>query len=131
VNILLLTVAIPGLFLAISQSCESRELDDAEKKLIIEKVTRDFLDPDAARFRWLPVPDNLGVKADGVFYCGQVNGKNSFGAYTGFVPFSSMLVVGKGRVLHATLIAVGNTDAGRARTLQFCSKHGLDPNTAK
>lgn len=59
---------------AIAQS--NIELIDAAK----DRVTRDLKDPDSAKFR--------GVKAfpNGVV-CGEVNAKNSFGAYTGFRAF--------------------------------------------
>lgn len=50
-----------------------------------EELIRDFLDPDAARFR------NLYLITDKVrALCGEVNAKNKFGAYTGFRPFYAL-----------------------------------------
>lgn len=50
-----------------------------------EELTRDFLDPDAARFR------NLYLIMDKVrALCGEVNAKNKFGAYSGFRPFYAL-----------------------------------------
>lgn len=47
-------------------------------------VTKDFKDPDGARYRGLGVyKDNLG----GTVLCGEVNGKNGFGAYVGYRRF--------------------------------------------
>jgi hypothetical protein len=40
-----------------------------------------MLDPDAAKFR------NDFQSKDGSYVCGEVNGKNSFGAYIGFKPY--------------------------------------------
>lgn len=49
-------------------------LEYAAKK----SVAKMMLDPDAAQFR------SLRVLADGYSVCGQVNGKNRFGAYVGY-----------------------------------------------
>ena len=43
----------------------------------------DMKDPDAAKFLWVPVVEANGSAA----YCGFVNGKNSYGGYTGYHPF--------------------------------------------
>ncbi len=55
-------------------------------KSSVSKAVRDKLkDPASAQFRWLPHnPDEFG-------YCAFVNAKNSFGGYTGFVPFYALI----------------------------------------
>lgn len=53
---------------------------------IAKQVTADSLkDPDSARFR------NVGIRQFGELriVCGEVNGKNSYGGYVGFVRFSA------------------------------------------
>lgn len=57
------------------------EVESAAVDRMMYVVTADFLDPVAAQFRrlmpgWIPQ-----------IICGEVNGKNSNGAYTGFKPF--------------------------------------------
>lgn len=50
-----------------------------------EMLTQDFKDPAGARYRNTAVYRQI----DGVSlsFCGEVNAKNSYGAYVGFVPF--------------------------------------------
>ena len=46
-----------------------------------EQATHDMLDPGSVQFR------NVSIRGENV--CGELNGKNSYGAYTGFHPFES------------------------------------------
>jgi hypothetical protein len=85
------------------------EIDDAAPAA--ERVIRNqFADPDGAQFRnvWAVRPAGF---ATGFNFCGEVNAKNGFGAYTGFQAF---LVVGQ---TVATPRSLG--DEGFAR---FCSQ---------
>jgi len=60
--------------------------DDATIELIRVGVGKELKDPDSAKVRNL----KRVTAADGSkFICGEVNGKNSYGAYAGFVPFRS------------------------------------------
>lgn len=64
--------------------CLPAELD-LGTKAAKEAITRNFKDPESAQFRdatWF----NKDDPSKGV-YCGSVNSKNSFGAYTGFERF--------------------------------------------
>lgn len=49
------------------------------------QVTKDFKDPEGAKFRGLAVYTQADGKSLGL--CGEVNAKNSYGAFTGYVPF--------------------------------------------
>ena len=49
-------------------------------------VSRDFKDPEAAKFRNLGIYKSETGKAD-PYVCGEVNAKNSFGAYVGYRRF--------------------------------------------
>lgn len=48
-------------------------------------LTRDFKDPMAAQYRNLAVYRSINGKD--IVLCGEVNAKNSYGAYVGFAPF--------------------------------------------
>lgn len=49
-------------------------------------VSRDFKDPEAAKFRNVGIYKSTTGKG-GVSVCGEVNAKNSFGAYVGYKRF--------------------------------------------
>lgn len=48
-------------------------------------LTADFKDPDSAKFRSLAVYQQIDSRE--LALCGEVNAKNSYGAYVGFRPF--------------------------------------------
>jgi len=52
------------------------------------KLTKNFLDPDSAKFRNLEVRQWKGNEGNVLSLCGEVNGKNSMGAYTGYKKFA-------------------------------------------
>lgn len=55
-----------------------------------EVLTKDFLDPDAAKFRKLEVREWVGKEnKKHLALCGELNAKNAMGAYTGFKVFWS------------------------------------------
>lgn len=62
----------------------------SEKAIELAKneITADMKDPDSAKFRYLRFI-KAGEKDGeiGGFICGNVNAKNSYGAYAGFSPF--------------------------------------------
>ena len=73
--LLLMPLAVPA--------CEAPGPSPGEKLLAEakEQVARQLLDPESARFRDLKIKGKDAV-------CGEVNGKNRFGGYVGFQPFS-------------------------------------------
>lgn len=119
---------IAALFMLFIPQASARELDAVEKKLIMDEVTKDFKDGPAARFRWMPVTE----LRDSQVYCGMVNGKNSYGAFIGFVPFSVFLVAKSGKVIVAGLIEVGSPGSSSERAiLKTCIDIGIDPRKAQ
>ncbi len=82
-----------------------RELSAAEKLFFAPVLSAGLKDPSAAQFKWMPV---ILAERDGITdYCGLVNGKNSYGGYTGFVRFYAHLTKNdKGQFVKATLRAV-------------------------
>jgi hypothetical protein len=66
-----------------------RDLTPLEKTSLTRVLAQSLKDPDAAKFKWMPV---VLAERDGITdYCGLVNGKNSYGGYTGFVRFYAQL----------------------------------------
>lgn len=71
-----------------SLSSYARELLP-EEKIAVESVIRETMkDPDAAKFYHGDFPET----DENILYCGLVNGKNSYGAYTGKKLFSVMVI---------------------------------------
>lgn len=79
-------MACPPLFVA-AQTTKIPPLKD-QVALAKKALVKDFLDPDSAKFRSVTGYGYVeGGKPELVTLCGEVNGKNSYGAYTGFKRF--------------------------------------------
>lgn len=63
--------------------------DEALKQHAQNKVKYDLLDPDATQFREIELFSRTNPETGEVsrIVCGQFNGKNAYGAYTGFKRF--------------------------------------------
>jgi hypothetical protein len=83
-------------------SAPKRELTAAERLSFAPVLSSGLKDPSAAQFKWMPV---ILTERDGVTdYCGLVNGKNSYGGYTGYVRFYAHLTRNeKGQFVKAEL----------------------------
>lgn len=67
----------------------TRELTPEEKRALAPIIADTLKDPEAARFKWMPV---VRRERDGITdYCGLLNGKNSYGGYTGYTRFYGQL----------------------------------------
>lgn len=83
------------------------DLNEAQKTQIREAVGEELKDPFSAQYDWKPVYDEY-------IYCGRVNSKNSYGAYTGYKLFavlyaktkSGRLFIGPGAVSLGDEIAI-------------------------
>jgi hypothetical protein len=70
-------------------TANKRELTPIERQTLARSLSTTLKDPASAQFKWLPV---VLVERDGITdYCGLVNGKNSYGGYTGFVRFYAQI----------------------------------------
>jgi len=67
-------------------SADNARTDADEVRALKAVITHDFKDPDAAKWRNLKFARAAG-KDRLVILCGEVNGKNSYGAYVGFRRF--------------------------------------------
>lgn len=78
-----------GLLFAVSLvSQDVLALSAAQRKALYASVTEEFKDPGSAQFRKVVLVDGANAKTKGEgIYCGEVNAKNSYGAYAGFKPF--------------------------------------------
>lgn len=71
---------------------QTRPLSQAEKTALAASLSQTMKDPGAAQFKWMPVIAREGDAPIG--YCGQVNGKNSYGGYEGYRQFFAMISKG-------------------------------------
>ncbi|ELC6280635.1 hypothetical protein ACMSZ4_002994 [Enterobacter hormaechei] len=80
---ILLALAIP-LVLAGCKPGEEKAIS-----LVQSEVSANLLDPSSAQFRNVKVAKMMDADEGRVFaiVCGEINGKNGFGAYAGFHPF--------------------------------------------
>ena len=88
----LLCGAMPGLTPAQAETVSDPGLRAAAEKAATAYITGQLKDPDSARFKFTLSPaygvvNMSGRRHSGYFLCGEVNGKNSYGGYTGFKPF--------------------------------------------
>ncbi len=97
----LVACAAPGA-LRPGEHFTTRELTSQEKRALSVIISQSLKDPEAARFKWMPV---VLRERDGITdYCALLNGKNSYGGYTGYTRFYGQLT--KDSKGHFTQISV-------------------------
>jgi hypothetical protein len=89
----------------------TRELLPEEKAVISHAVGLSVLNPNSAQFRWPQIADTEDGPTN---YCGMVNAKSAYPAYSGWQAY---IVEGS---------IVGGKDVGIVR--KMCQKYGLDPD---
>jgi hypothetical protein len=93
----LLTVALAQAAMSSPPHGPARVLTQAETNLMKNYVSKDMLDPDSARWKmpkvFLPVKGKMAG-----YYCGLVNAKNAYGAYTGYRKFSGLYEIKGGKI---------------------------------
>lgn len=101
----------------------ARALTNPEKIALEGAVKNKLKDADSAKFKWLPF-----ISMPSAEYCGLVNAKNSFGGYTGYVPYLAVPLQANDKKIHsAVVIAIGNADPDSPETMavtQHCLEHG-------
>jgi hypothetical protein len=68
-----------------------RPLSPTEKTALAKTLSQTVTNPNAAQFKWLPVPVN---SSGPIGYCDLVNVKSSFSEYVGFRRFFAMISKG-------------------------------------
>ena len=102
-----------------------RDLTPEEKKVIMDAVALSLRDPKSAKYRWTKFPEV--VTEDSVNYCGMVNAKSPFPAYSGDQAYIVEAKIVGGHVASAVIgLIAGGKDREIVATM--CAKYGLDPN---
>jgi len=107
---------------------DGRDLTVDEIRLVQAGVREHLKDPDSARFKdILSATDSKNTET----VCGLVNAKNSFGGYTGFVPFYGLLMTGKrktdGKIVpfHFAALAIGDDSTMTSFAIDKCGEAGI------
>jgi hypothetical protein len=104
-----------------------RDLTPAEKKVIMDAVALNLVDPKSARYHWAKFP--AMTTQNSVNYCATVDGKSPYPAYNGRQAYIVEAKVLGGKVISATMgLIAGGKDA--ALVAKMCAKYDLDPNKA-
>src|ERR1700733_12301371 len=103
-----------------------RELTLPEKKVISDAVGLSIKDPGTAQFRW----PQISAAGDGaVNYCGIINPKRPFPAYSGWQAYIVEANVSGGKVSSAVVgLIAGGKDVEIVR--KMCKKYELDPGAS-
>ena len=100
-----------------------RELTSPEKKIISDAVALSIKDPGSAQFRWPTIPAS---EEGQVNYCGMVNAKSPYPAYSGWQAYIVEAHVAGGKVSSAVVgLIAGGKDVEIVR--KMCKKYDLDP----
>jgi hypothetical protein len=103
-----------------------RDLTPAEKDVISHAVGLSISNPGSAQFRW---PQISATEEGSVNYCGMVNAKSPFPAYSGWQAYIVEATVSGGRISSAVVgLIAGGKDTDIVR--KMCTKYGLDPSAA-
>ena len=107
-----------------------RDLTQTEKLAIGAAIARKMKDPDSVKFLWMPVA--LIEENGNTRYCGLINGRNSYGGFTGYTRFYAHLRKGeKGQLTSAELRAMEEPNR-QANPLDprwlngICEKYGYE-----
>lgn len=102
----------------------TRELLPEEKAVISHAVGLSVLNPNAAQFRWPQIADTEDGPTN---YCGMVNAKSPYPAYSGWQAYIVEGSIVGGKVTSAVVgLIAGGKDVGIVR--KMCQKYGLDPD---
>ena len=100
-----------------------RDLTQAEKEVVSHAVGLSVSNPGSAQYRWPQIPS---TEDGAINYCGMVNAKSPYPAYSGWQAY---IVEGKisGGVLTSAVVGLiaGGKDVEIVR--KMCRKYGLDP----
>jgi hypothetical protein len=100
-----------------------RDLTPAEKDVVSHAVALSITNPGSAQYRWPQIPS---TEDGAINYCGMVNAKSPYAAYSGWQAFIVEGKVSGGALTSAVVgLIAGGKDVEIVR--KMCRKYGLDP----
>ncbi|HFT7037083.1 TPA: hypothetical protein ACXE54_003484 [Klebsiella michiganensis] len=106
---------------------------DKAIELAKKEIAADTRDPDSSKFRYVRFIQKEEAQDGAIvgYVCGQINGKNAFGAYSGFVPFMlEIKMKSKGTFSNSVTYSVYGkqifTEFGRSTPYSYSSICGTD-----
>lgn len=112
-----------GSLTAVAQEAFVRPTTPKEQLAVIKNIQDKALDAESVKVRDLQVaPDGNG----NFLVCGEVNGKNTFGGFTGFLPFFGIIYPASDEnETRASVIRIGSTEIKQKVVQQMCSDAGI------
>ena len=103
-----------------------RDLTPEEKQVISHAVGLSVVNPNAAQYRW---PQIANTEDGAINYCGMVNAKSPYPAYSGWQAYIVEGSISGGKMTSAVVgLIAGGKDIEIVR--KMCKKYGLDPGAA-